>query len=62
MEKRPHRFDQLRERNPKEWKFWMYDMGIGMVLDYIGVAWKDRADGQIDGQQSMFETLEAKNQ
>ena len=24
MEKRPHRFDQLRIRNPKEWEFWMY--------------------------------------
>ena len=23
MEKRPHRFDQLRQRNPKEWEFWM---------------------------------------
>ncbi|MBM6828493.1 hypothetical protein H9X85_02445 [Anaerotignum lactatifermentans] len=41
MEKRPHRFDLLRERNEKEWNFWMYDMGWGHVLDYIGVAWKD---------------------
>lgn len=24
MEKRPHRFDMLRERNEKEWEFWMY--------------------------------------
>lgn len=24
MEKRPHRFDQLRERNEKEWEFYMY--------------------------------------
>ena len=24
LEKRPHRFDQLRERNPQEWEFWMY--------------------------------------
>ncbi|NDO30983.1 hypothetical protein FMM82_23930 [[Clostridium] clostridioforme] len=24
METRPHRFDRLRVRNPKEWEFWMY--------------------------------------
>lgn len=60
MEKRPHRFDQLRERNPKEWHFWMYDMGLGKVLDYIDVPWEGRADGQIEGQKSMFEMLEAK--
>lgn len=47
LEKRPHRFDRLRERNPKEWEFWMYrcctdpktgeKYGWGRVLDYIGV-------------------------
>ena len=51
MEKRPHRFDQLRQRNPKEWEFWMYrcctdpetgeKFGWGRVLDYIGVGWED---------------------
>ena len=51
MEKRPHRFDQLRQRNPKEWEFWMYrcctdpktgeKYGWGRVLDYIGVPWED---------------------
>ncbi len=51
MEKRPHRFDQLRERNPQEWAFWMYScctdpetgekFGWGRVLDYIGVEWED---------------------
>lgn len=50
MEKRPHRFDQLRIRNPKEWEFWMYrcctdqktgeKYGWSRVLDYIGVAWE----------------------
>ena len=50
MEKRPHRFDLLRERNPKEWEFWMYrcctdqktgeKYGWGKVLDYIGVEWE----------------------
>lgn len=51
LEKRPHRFDRLRERNPKEWEFWMYNCvtdpttgekyGWGKVLDYIGVPWED---------------------
>lgn len=51
MEKRPHRFDMLRERNEKEWEFWMYKCctdketgkkyGWGRVLDWIGVEWKD---------------------
>ena len=51
MEKRPHRFDRLRESNPKEWHFWMYECctdnntgekyGWGKVLDWIGVEWED---------------------
>jgi 3'-phosphoadenosine 5'-phosphosulfate sulfotransferase (PAPS reductase)/FAD synthetase len=52
IEKRPHRFDRLREDNPKEWKFWMYDMGWGTVLDYIGVKWEDIPREQI--QNSLF--------
>jgi len=46
LEKRPHRFDRLREDNPKEWHFWMHEMGWGEVLDYIGVEW--RPDPQIN--------------
>lgn len=41
IENRPHRFDRLRQTNYKEWKFWMYDMGWGKVLDYIGVKWEN---------------------
>lgn len=50
LEKRPHRFDQLRLRNYKEWEYWMYrcctdengkPFGWGRVLDYIGVPWRD---------------------
>lgn len=51
IEKRPHRFDRLREDNPKEWHFWMYECctdektgekyGWGRVLDWIGVPWED---------------------
>lgn len=58
MERRPHRFDQLRERNPKEWEFWMYrcctdpetgeKYGWGRVLDYIGVPWEDYPAVQMD--------------
>ena len=50
LEKRPHRFDRLRERNPKEWDYWMNrccvddngnPFGWGMVLDYLGIKWQD---------------------
>ena len=50
LEKRPHRFDQLRKRDPKEWEYQMYHIGVdihgneigwGHVLDYIGVGWLD---------------------
>lgn len=50
LERRPHRFDLLRHQNPKEWEMWMNHIcqdekgtwyGWGMVLDYIGVGWKD---------------------
>lgn len=47
LEKRPHRFDLLKERNPKEWEYWMFKcctdpitgekFGWARVLDYIGV-------------------------
>lgn len=50
MEKRPHRFDDLYFRNPKEWEFWMHhvckdpetgeEYGWDRVLDYIGVEWR----------------------
>lgn len=49
LEKRPHRFDQLKERNPREWQYWMYECctdeatgekyGWARVLDYIGVGY-----------------------
>lgn len=64
MEKRPHRFDLMRERNPKEWEFWMYrcctdpetgeKFGWGRVLDYIGVGW-ETPPGLCPGQMSLFE-------
>ena len=53
LEKRPHRFDRLRERNYKEWDFWMNRCctdengtayGWGRVLDYLGIGWEDIPD------------------
>ena len=50
LEKRPHRFDRLRERSPKEWDYWMNrccvdedgnPFGWGKVLDYIGIEWRE---------------------
>lgn len=64
LEKRPHRFDILRERNEKEWHFWMYECcidengdkyGWGRVLDYIGVEWEDVPDRVI--QLSLDDTV-----
>ncbi|NFR85698.1 hypothetical protein FDE85_02645 [Clostridium botulinum] len=69
MEKRPHRFDILRQHNEKEWHFWMYDcvidpetgekFGWGKVLDYIGVGWNDMPENinktlVLPGQIDMF--------
>ena len=69
MEKRPHRFDKLRERNKKEWEFWMYKcctdpdtgekFGWGRVLDYIGIEWEDRYVDWEKRQMSIFDFPEA---
>lgn len=70
LEKRPHRFDRLYERNRKEWEFWMYrccrdedgtPYGWGRVLDYIGIPWKDPEHWYLDvneGQMTIFDYLE----
>lgn len=65
MEKRPHRFDMMREKNPKEWEWLMYRLvtdektgeqyGWGRVLDYIGVGWENAPDTDCVGQISIFE-------
>ncbi len=49
LEKRPHRFDLLKESNPKEWDYWMFrcctdektgeQYGWARVLDYIGIGY-----------------------
>lgn len=64
MEKRPHRFDLLRERNEKEWEHLMYHLvkddggnwyGWGKVLDYIGVEWETPPCVGLPGQINLFE-------
>ena len=65
IEARPHRFDRLREDNPKEWEFWMYKCctdpdtgekyGWGRVLDYIGVEWENEPYTDCVGQMSFDE-------
>ena len=54
LQKRPHKFDQMYDQNPKEWHFWMYDQGWGDVLDYIGVEW--RQEGR---QMSLLPEIDA---
>lgn len=64
LESRPHRFDRLKERNPKYWEFLMYrcvtdesgTYGWGRVLDYLGIEWENEI-GQIKGQMSIFDFL-----
>nr|DAR17130.1 MAG TPA: phosphoadenosine-phosphosulfate reductase [Caudoviricetes sp.] len=62
LEKRPHRFDRLRESNPVAWEFWMKNAatdengqkyGWGRVLDYIGIAWENEP-GQLNGQTRLY--------
>ena len=67
IEPRPHRFDRLREMNPKAWRYYMYrcvtdeetgeTYGWGRVLDYIGVEWENPV-GALKGQISMWEDEE----
>lgn len=61
LESRPHRYDRLRDRNPKYWEFLMYhcvqdesgEYGLGRVLDYLGIEWENEP-GQIKGQMNIF--------
>ena len=73
LESRPHRFDRLWERSPKEWDFWMNhcckdadgtEYGWGRVLDYINIPWRDpehwwlNSKGeQITGQMNLFDFM-----
>lgn len=59
LEKRPHRFDLLRDRNEKEWKFWMYDMGWGDVLSYCGIEWETPYGADSLPGQYSFDDLES---
>ena len=68
LESRPHRFDRLYERSPKEWDFWMNhcckhedgtEYGWGEVLDYIGIKWRDPKhwylESEVAGQKTLFD-------
>lgn len=71
IENRPHRFDRLYERNPKEWDFWMNrcctdqngeKYGWGRVLDYLDIAWRDpehwwMQKAEIEGQMNIFDLM-----
>ena len=67
LEKRPHRFDRLREENEKEWDFWMNRCvtdeetgeryGWGRVLDYIGIEWRDKVDSNTWEQVNLLEEV-----
>ena len=73
LETRPHRFDRLYERNPKEWEFWMNKCckddngelyGWGRVLDYLSIPWRDpehyylNMNGdQLVGQANIFDYI-----
>lgn len=70
LEQRPHRFDRLYERSPKEWEFWMTrcckhedgtSYGWGEVLDYIGIPWRDPEhwwiNSDIKGQMTLFDVF-----
>ena len=68
LDPRPHHFDLLRERNEKEWEFWMYrcckdengePYGWGRVLDWIGVGWENKWDTDMVGQYSIFDKEDA---
>lgn len=72
LEARPHRFDRLYERNPKEWEFWMKNCckhedgtsyGWGEVLDYLSIPWRDPEhwylNSDILGQKSIFDYMTA---
>lgn len=37
LENPPNRFQKMKETHPKHWRYCIEDLGIGKVLDYIGV-------------------------
>lgn len=53
LDQRPHTFDLLYDRSPSEWEFWMYKVGWGDVLDYIGVEWR-----QDERQMSLLDAID----
>lgn len=72
LEKRPHRFDRLREENYKEWEFYMYRCvtdkktgevyGWGKVLDYLGIEWEDVPPVQMELEDYLIKEDEINNE
>lgn len=40
LEKEPNRFQQMRQTHPKQWDYCIHTLGLGEVLDYIGVKYE----------------------
>lgn len=64
MEKRPHRFDALYKRNPKEWEYLMFhlcqdkdgnDYGWAKILEYVGVGWDPNDLKEMEFEQMSFD-------
>jgi hypothetical protein len=37
---------EIEVHDPVKWEFWMYKMGWGEVLNYIGVGWETEVEKQ----------------
>lgn len=40
MEKEPNRFQRMKQTHPKQWDYCIHTLGLGEVLDYIGVKYE----------------------
>ena len=52
LEKYPNRFQRLAETHPKQYDYIINDLGMGKVLDYIGVEYKSMITNK--GQMRLF--------
>lgn len=40
LEKEPNRFQRMKQTHPKQWNYCIHQLGLGEVLDYIGVKYE----------------------
>ena len=52
LERYPNRFQRLAETHPKQYDYIINTLGMGKVLDYIGVEYRPNVDNK--GQQKLF--------